>query len=122
MGGVWLEYPGAYMCDCRYTGYTGPTCGQDVDECNNHNLCQHRGTCINTNGSYTCNCGNHGYTGRHCETDINECTHNLASISAHAVTYQVRFIVTVQPGTLEYIVKQTLTNVIRIPVCTADTV
>ena len=35
-------------------------------------LCQHHGTCINTEDSHRCICTS-GYTGSYCETEINEC-------------------------------------------------
>ena len=38
----------------------------DVNECKVANMCNHYGTCINTNGSYVCDCTD-GWHGQHCE-------------------------------------------------------
>ena len=32
------------MCEC--TEYTGPTCEEDVNECEDVNFCQYGGTCM----------------------------------------------------------------------------
>uniref|UniRef100_A0A8C0S8L2 EGF like domain multiple 6 n=1 Tax=Canis lupus familiaris TaxID=9615 RepID=A0A8C0S8L2_CANLF len=48
------ECVGPNKCRC-FPGYTGKTCGQDVNECGiKPRPCQHR--CVNTHGSYKCFC------------------------------------------------------------------
>ncbi|EPY81630.1 notch1 preproprotein-like protein [Camelus ferus] len=66
---------GKAICTCP-SGYTGPACSQDVDECSlGANPCEHAGKCINTLGSFECQCLP-GYTGPRCEIDVNECVSN----------------------------------------------
>uniref|UniRef100_A0A8C6W551 Neurogenic locus notch homolog protein 1 n=1 Tax=Nannospalax galili TaxID=1026970 RepID=A0A8C6W551_NANGA len=66
---------GKAICTCP-SGYTGPACSQDVDECAlGANPCEHAGKCINTLGSFECQCLQ-GYTGPRCEIDVNECISN----------------------------------------------
>uniref|UniRef100_A0A2K6LFE6 Neurogenic locus notch homolog protein 1 n=1 Tax=Rhinopithecus bieti TaxID=61621 RepID=A0A2K6LFE6_RHIBE len=66
---------GKAICTCP-SGYTGPACSQDVDECSlGANPCEHAGKCINTLGSFECQCLQ-GYTGPRCEIDVNECVSN----------------------------------------------
>lgn len=86
---------GKAICTCP-SGYTGPACSQDVDECSlgmcapaggwgaasavlvpcsprpGANPCEHAGKCMNTLGSFECQCLQ-GYTGPRCEVDVNEC-------------------------------------------------
>ncbi|PAA47892.1 hypothetical protein BOX15_Mlig029076g3 [Macrostomum lignano] len=71
------ESPSGAICHCGGTGYQGPTCGVDVDECSGggapaggggaRSPCGGRGVCVNQPGSYYCNCSL-GYSGRSCET------------------------------------------------------
>uniref|UniRef100_A0A5F8GHP9 Neurogenic locus notch homolog protein 1 n=1 Tax=Monodelphis domestica TaxID=13616 RepID=A0A5F8GHP9_MONDO len=66
---------GKAICTCP-SGYMGPACNQDVDECSlGANPCEHAGKCINTLGSFECQCLQ-GYTGPRCEIDVNECISN----------------------------------------------
>lgn len=45
------------MCDCYGTGYTGPLCKKDIDECAEKLAdCGRFGECQNTEGSFICNC------------------------------------------------------------------
>ncbi|MEJ1271066.1 hypothetical protein NN561_001898 [Cricetulus griseus] len=66
---------GSVLCLCQ-PGYSGPTCHQDLDECQmahqGPSPCEHGGSCVNTPGSFTCLCPP-GYTGPRCEADHNEC-------------------------------------------------
>ncbi|KAL5488776.1 hypothetical protein EMCRGX_G017770 [Ephydatia muelleri] len=66
------------ICTCT-SGWTGESCGDDVDEClTNNGGCGH--SCTNTLGSYTCSC-NSGYSlayDDHQCTDIDECKENLS--------------------------------------------
>lgn len=52
------------------TGYTGPHCEVDIDECD-PDPC-HYGSCKDGVATFTCLC-RPGYTGHHCETNVNEC-------------------------------------------------
>uniref|UniRef100_A0A8B9IRF4 Neurogenic locus notch homolog protein 1 n=1 Tax=Anser cygnoides TaxID=8845 RepID=A0A8B9IRF4_ANSCY len=67
---------GKAICTCP-SGYMGPACNQDVDECSlgESNPCEHAGKCINTQGSFQCQCLQ-GYSGPRCEIDVNECLSN----------------------------------------------
>uniref|UniRef100_A0A8C3TFY3 Neurogenic locus notch homolog protein 1 n=1 Tax=Chelydra serpentina TaxID=8475 RepID=A0A8C3TFY3_CHESE len=66
---------GKAICTCP-SGYTGPACNQDIDECSlGANPCEHAGKCINTQGSFQCQCLQ-GYSGPRCEIDVNECLSN----------------------------------------------
>ncbi|XP_009320420.1 PREDICTED: LOW QUALITY PROTEIN: neurogenic locus notch homolog protein 1 [Pygoscelis adeliae] len=66
---------GKAICTCP-SGYMGPACNQDVDECSlGANPCEHAGKCINTQGSFQCQCLQ-GYSGPRCEIDVNECLSN----------------------------------------------
>uniref|UniRef100_A0A8C3TFR0 Neurogenic locus notch homolog protein 1 n=1 Tax=Chelydra serpentina TaxID=8475 RepID=A0A8C3TFR0_CHESE len=80
---------GKAICTCP-SGYTGPACNQDIDECSlgkrrgcqlwgsflrKSNPCEHAGKCINTQGSFQCQCLQ-GYSGPRCEIDVNECLSN----------------------------------------------
>ncbi|CAE1272698.1 NOTCH1 [Acanthosepion pharaonis] len=62
----------SFKCNC-VTGYTGPTCAFDVNECDLiPNLCKNGGTCQNIPGSYMCKCLQQ-YTGKNCEKDYIPC-------------------------------------------------
>uniref|UniRef100_A0A3Q2P8N8 Growth arrest specific 6 n=1 Tax=Fundulus heteroclitus TaxID=8078 RepID=A0A3Q2P8N8_FUNHE len=63
---------GDFHCHC-FTGWTGASCEQDVDECTKDNGgCDH--VCNNTIGSYRCSC-HEGFTlaDRHLCADVDEC-------------------------------------------------
>ena len=53
-----------FSCLCP-PGYTGPLCGEDVDECAVF-PCLHGGTCTDQVAGYTCTCRT-GYTGDNCQ-------------------------------------------------------
>ncbi|XP_053387236.1 fibrillin-2-like [Mercenaria mercenaria] len=42
-------------CACK-PGWTGVTCGEDIDECSNVSVCPNNSVCSNINGSYNCKC------------------------------------------------------------------
>lgn len=63
---------GEFRCHC-FTGWSGATCQNDVDECISGNGgCEH--VCNNTMGSYKCSCED-GYrlSGHHSCLDVDEC-------------------------------------------------
>ena len=56
-----------FSCDCSDTGFSGQTCGEDIDECElETDPCGDHGACFNTPGSFTCECDD-GYSGIFCE-------------------------------------------------------
>ena len=62
----------APFCHCD-SGWQGPSCDQDLDEClQENNPCQNGGECLNSEGGFQCRCPR-GFTGRTCETGIEEC-------------------------------------------------
>ncbi|KAK2581667.1 hypothetical protein KPH14_002164 [Odynerus spinipes] len=58
----------AFTCDCLGTGYTGPDCSIDVDECQDPSTDCGYGKCENLLGTYQCIC-NPGYCGYNCRMD-----------------------------------------------------
>ena len=63
-----------FTCDCNNTGYTGPTCEVDIDECLS-GPCQHNTTCGNLVNDYSCECWP-GFEGKECSEDVQECATN----------------------------------------------
>ena len=57
-----------YKCGCHKTGYEGPQCEKDIDECSNPRHCSNRGICTNKEGSFDCAC-DEGYDGNRCQVD-----------------------------------------------------
>ena len=68
-----LLYPQPFLCGCDGTGFQGPTCGEDFNECNDNFVCRNGARCVNTPGSFSCDCDGTGYIGSRCDIDINEC-------------------------------------------------
>ncbi|XP_017095248.2 cubilin homolog [Drosophila bipectinata] len=75
-GGTCYDAYKAFQCVCA-SGWQGPTCEDDVNECSEFagtDLagCLNNGQCINTPGSYSCVCRN-GFSGTHCRVRRNSC-------------------------------------------------
>lgn len=65
-GGRCLDAANNYTCDCTGSGYTGPRCETNVDECaEERNVCG-PGVCYDTYGGFVCVCLP-GYTGERCQ-------------------------------------------------------
>lgn len=56
---------------CCASGFTGPYCQQQVDNCIG-NQCANNATCINGVNKYTCSCPA-GYSGQYCSVSLNPC-------------------------------------------------
>jgi protein crumbs len=78
-GGNCTDGINSYICDCSGTGFEGPNCTTDIDECRTDLFLCGEGSCFNTRGSYTCICPD-GKCGRLCAYDdpcyINPCENN----------------------------------------------
>lgn len=61
----------SFTCDCQGTGYTGPDCSIDVDECMTQDIDCGHGNCKNLPGTYQCVC-EPGYCGYNCGM-VNPC-------------------------------------------------
>uniref|UniRef100_T1INC1 EGF-like domain-containing protein n=1 Tax=Strigamia maritima TaxID=126957 RepID=T1INC1_STRMM len=59
-----------FQCLCPY-GYSGRTCEQVTQVCDNH-PCRNNGTCVGNQTSYQCICPP-GFAGANCDININEC-------------------------------------------------
>ena len=66
-------YSTPFTCDCSHTGFTGPQCADDINECLQVDACLNGGVCHNTLGGYTCSCQGTGYQGDRCEKNVDEC-------------------------------------------------
>lgn len=63
-----------FTCDCAGTGFTGPACTVDIDDCAD-SPCGAHGTCTDIGTTFSCACGT-GFTGDRCEVNVDECTGN----------------------------------------------
>ena len=61
------------QCQCP-SGYTGPRCEIDIDECSIAGSC-FNGVCTDTAGGYTCVCFD-GYEGTTCSDNVDDCEPN----------------------------------------------
>lgn len=94
---------GSFDCNCTSTGYTGPYCQININECAS-NPCENNAECIDRINDYQCNCYP-GYTGKNCEEDINECDPNPCQYNStcleksNITLYSLRDTVTHLPST-----------------------
>ena len=64
-GGRCTDGFNSFVCDCEGTGYTGPLCTFNIDECAlETHKCLNGGQCVDTDGNYTCTCTSE-FTGRY---------------------------------------------------------
>ncbi|KAG8225570.1 hypothetical protein J437_LFUL002087 [Ladona fulva] len=70
--GVCVDGMNEYTCNCTGTGFEGPHCENNVNDCAPESPCLNGAECIDAINDYSCNCYP-GYTGKNCEIDINEC-------------------------------------------------
>ncbi|XP_048587267.1 protein crumbs [Nematostella vectensis] len=65
-----------HTCNCTGSGYEGPKCDVDINECKvQPGPCLNGGTCDNYLGTYGCSC-KAGYRGKNCQENIDECDPN----------------------------------------------
>lgn len=75
-GGQCTNSGASYICNCAGTGYSGPTCQNDVDECAaGTDNCDANADCSNTVGGHTCTC-NPGFAGNGISCTPIECGAN----------------------------------------------
>lgn len=95
-GALCIDGLNNYTCDCTDTGYTGPQCELNIDDCEG-NPCTNGAQCVDAVKDYHCNCypGYEGMlfnlipyfnkitilTGKNCQDDINECENNPCKFS-----------------------------------------
>jgi len=64
-----------YTCDCNGSGYKGPTCSENINECNPVSPCLNGAACFDYPGTYDCRCVP-GYDGKNCSVNIDDCKVN----------------------------------------------
>lgn len=65
---------GEFHCNCDGTGYSGPLCQNNENECmRKPNVCSNGGMCYDTYGSYICECPSN-YAGFNCEQIVDPCS------------------------------------------------
>ena len=61
-GGICMDGTNAFTCMCAGTGYEGPQCETNIDDCLS-NPCTNGAECVDLVNDYTCSCYP-GYTGK----------------------------------------------------------
>ncbi|XP_078379883.1 uncharacterized protein LOC144662811 [Oculina patagonica] len=64
-----------FTCNCTGSGYAGPTCDVDINECETIKPCHPNATCNNHRGTYQCIC-QPGFNGKNCYDNIDDCRSN----------------------------------------------
>ncbi|XP_078685400.1 uncharacterized protein LOC144918448 isoform X6 [Branchiostoma floridae x Branchiostoma belcheri] len=95
-GGICTDGIGGVICDCTGTGYEGPFCQSDVNECIN-NPCQNGGACFNRPGGFTCQCAQ-GWDGETCDIDLDECVSDPCQNGATCEDRQGSYFCNCVPG------------------------
>ncbi|KAG5847511.1 hypothetical protein ANANG_G00126820 [Anguilla anguilla] len=92
-GNYTLLYTGNHCA----TGWQGPRCAQDVDECST-SPCQNGAHCVNRHGGYQCQC-QPGYSGVNCETNVDDCTPSRLCLNGGSCVDRVAgFVCACRPG------------------------
>ncbi|KAH7727975.1 CRE-CRB-1 protein [Aphelenchoides avenae] len=80
-GGKCVDRVNGFECNCKGTGYKGPQCLDDVNECEDGPTnCVH-GTCSNLPGTYLCAC-DEGFIGTRCNM-VNPCLPDAQNRTLH---------------------------------------
>ncbi|CAB4069338.1 NOTCH1 [Lepeophtheirus salmonis] len=82
--GLCIDLIAGYKCDCP-SGYYGPRCTSDVNECS-PDPCLNGATCENEFNDYVCRC-QPGYEGKRCEYEVNECKSNPCQHGGKCLTH-----------------------------------
>ncbi|KAL9889128.1 cell polarity complex component crumbs isoform 1-T1 [Glossina fuscipes fuscipes] len=67
--GKCVDRVNSFVCDCTGTGFTGPFCQTNVDECDENKPCHNLGRCFDTYGWFICQCLD-GWGGELCDKPI----------------------------------------------------
>ncbi|XP_069787318.1 cubilin [Narcine bancroftii] len=95
--GTCLNLIDSFFCLCP-SNWKGPTCFDDVNECEIHALaCQNGATCINTEGSYSCNCTAEWY-GPHCTSKFDDCQDGSQTKCEHGICIDLTRVQPNQPN------------------------
>ncbi len=66
-GGRCSDLLGDFSCDCGGTGYSGPHCEVNIDECAASAPCMNGAACRDTDGDYSCQPCPGDFCGKNCQ-------------------------------------------------------